>query len=499
MGQQTQANNAAKSVVLTISGSIDPSAVAVDAIKGTLYIRKDTPKIYQKQDDGLTVNWVENSSAPAVALTSINDQLASSTRQGNIAANVASAAGSMASGGTVVPNTASGVDSHAEGVGSIANQQAAHAEGSGTSATGAGAHSEGDGTTASGFASHSEGHNNTQATNTGAHAEGNGTTASGPASHSEGINTLASGDNSHAEGNGTTASGNHSHAEGQFSTASGLRAHAEGVSTASGENSHAEGQSTAQGINAHSEGVGTLASATASHAEGDNTTASGTHSHAEGINTTASAAHSHAEGSGTQALQPGAHAEGDGCIVNAANAHAEGFSSVVGAAALHSNAKGKASSTKDPAQMAHASGGIGFGGDNQYSRHVLNQSVNDIGGAGELFIDSQGPANRITIGDGVNNAVYMIHVMGSALQTNGAGVGDSAGFDFKYLVKRIGAGVPVIVGGGGAKAPAFNDAGAAGWTLTPGVVGNDLSLTVVNTVSQIVHWNAVVRISEVQG
>ena len=63
MSQQTQANNAAKSAILVISGSVDPTAVAVEAVKGTLYVRKDNGTLYQKQDDGLTVNWVLNNAA----------------------------------------------------------------------------------------------------------------------------------------------------------------------------------------------------------------------------------------------------------------------------------------------------------------------------------------------------------------------------------------------------------------------------------------------------
>lgn len=75
------------------------------------------------------------------------------------------------------------------------------------------------------------------------HAEGMGTTASGDRSHAEGDRTTASGNSSHAEGNQTTASGNRSHAEGQSTTASGNESHAEGVGTVASEQaSHVSGK-----------------------------------------------------------------------------------------------------------------------------------------------------------------------------------------------------------------------------------------------------------------
>ena len=75
------------------------------------------------------------------------------------------------------------------------------------------------------------------------HAEGLGTTASGDESHAEGDRTTASGNSSHAEGNQTTASGNRSHAEGQSTTASGNESHAEGVGTVASEQaSHVSGK-----------------------------------------------------------------------------------------------------------------------------------------------------------------------------------------------------------------------------------------------------------------
>ena len=143
-------------------------------------------------------------------------------------------------------------------------------------------------------------------------AEGLGTVASEEASHAEGSETRASGEASHAEGRGTGATGSFSHAEGGNTTASGASSHAEGRdTTASGASSHAEGdQTTASKLYSHAEGNDTTASGIASHAEGHLTIASGTNSHAEGYNTTASGAHSHAEGYNTTASGDYSHAEG---------------------------------------------------------------------------------------------------------------------------------------------------------------------------------------------
>lgn len=104
----------------------------------------------------------------------------------------------------------------------------------------------------------------------GSHAEGGGTTASGTVSHAEGYNTTASSYYSHAEGINSTASGNMSHAEGDNTTASGHVSHAEGGSTtASGDNSHAEGSNTtASGAASHAEGWYTIANHASQHVFG---------------------------------------------------------------------------------------------------------------------------------------------------------------------------------------------------------------------------------------
>lgn len=117
-------------------------------------------------------------------------------------------------------NTATGVNSHAEGFQTHANKDNSHAEGRMTVADGVASHAEGD---------------ETQASDKWSHAEGYMSLSEGIASHAEGQHTTASGDYSHAEGNSTVASGLNSHAEGLATTAGAANAHAEGQGTVTKE------------------------------------------------------------------------------------------------------------------------------------------------------------------------------------------------------------------------------------------------------------------------
>jgi hypothetical protein len=91
-----------------------------------------------------------------------------------------------------------------------------HAQGLGTSAQGNNSHAEGSFTVASGDSSHAEGGQLTAASGQFSHAEGFGTLAGGTAAHSEGQNTVALGSYSHSEGLGTIASGSHQHVQGKY-------------------------------------------------------------------------------------------------------------------------------------------------------------------------------------------------------------------------------------------------------------------------------------------
>ena len=196
-------------------------------------------------------------------------------------------------------------------------------------ASGNNSHAEGVKTKASGDYSHAEG-NTTQANKVASHAEGQHTTASGIGAHAEGADTQALGDDSHAEGQLTNATASNSHAEGNSTVASGVNSHTEGYNTkATKSNSHAEGNSTvASGVNSHTEGYNTKATKSNSHAEGNSTESNGSSSHAEGTKTLAEGDYSHAEGTSTRALYINAHAEGQDTVAGAANAHAEGQGTV---------------------------------------------------------------------------------------------------------------------------------------------------------------------------
>lgn len=73
-----------------------------------------------------------------------------------------------------------------------------------------------------------EGAEDVKATGPNSHAEGVSTVASGEGSHAEGENTTASGPYSHAEGRKTVASGYYSHAEGNYTTAASHHSHSSG-------------------------------------------------------------------------------------------------------------------------------------------------------------------------------------------------------------------------------------------------------------------------------
>ena len=149
---------------------------------------------------------------------------------------------------------AKGIASHAEGRGTISGGEAAHSEGYltqvGSAATlynyniapqgAAGAHAEGLMTIATNQAAHAEGIK-TQAKSFAAHAEGEETIASARAAHAEGFGTQALAQCAHAEGYSTVAQGVYSHAEGYKTTALGNYSHVEGVSNIAGKNSHVEG------------------------------------------------------------------------------------------------------------------------------------------------------------------------------------------------------------------------------------------------------------------
>ena len=203
------------------------------------------------------------------------------------------------------------IASHAEGVGTKAQNYTAHAEGRDTQALGSYSHAEGRETTAQ-YA---------------AHAEGRNTQASGEYSHSEGFNTIASGNKSHAEGNGTISDSYASHTEGYGTVVSNSDTPATVNNNVSGAAySHAEGNGVSvTNHSSHGEGRGVKVTGNSAHGEGLKTTAAGNASHAEGNLSTASGSSSHAEGYSTIAQNFAEHAEGRYNKSNAGTRHSVGI------------------------------------------------------------------------------------------------------------------------------------------------------------------------------
>ena len=238
-----------------------------------------------------------------------------------------------------------------------------HAEGEGTQATGYAAHAEGQKTVSSGNAAHAEGYENIASGYT-AHAEGRGNNAEGDASHVEGIENDATGEGAHAEGRETDALGAHAHAEGYQNVAEGDDSHAEGY------------KNLATGGNSHVEGLENVVIGNGSHAEGMSNTVHGGNAHAEGARNVVFGQASHAEGWGNKTYECGDHAEGyetrAGFRVNSldSNWQSEGDSSAAHAEGTKTRAEGLASHAEGSATIAsgnhsHA-GGYGtfaFGND----------------------------------------------------------------------------------------------------------------------------------------
>ena len=265
-----------------------------------------------------------------------------------------------------------------------------------STATGANSHAEGILTTASGV---------------GSHAEGDLTIARGYVSHAEGYTTLAQGEGSHAEGRGTKAMSRGAHAEGGRTSdilsdsiykiyqdadeptkyhlveEEGFETYVrlgmcfcyknkyyyvtkieysddielpvtkypeeyivqrkplafwlnETINKAEGEPFTVDLQlGISYGVCTHSEGKNNTAYKDTAHAEGNTTRAVGNGAHAEGVETCALENYSHAEGQSTISVGQashaegmesissgnGSHAEGGGCIASGHSSHAEGF------------------------------------------------------------------------------------------------------------------------------------------------------------------------------
>lgn len=279
-------------------------------------------------------------------------------------------------------SSASGDESVAAGIDTIASGKYSFSSGKDTKATGDDSVALGTGTIASGRASLSEGHS-TESSGDYSHAEGWRSSATRTGSHSEGLRSVASGNYSHAEGERTNAQGKASHTSGvgTIAIADGEAAfgtynqvnnnqifsigigdsdtnrrnafeiyksgvikapNIEGYIKTSLIQTDEDKKSISLGVNSQALGASSVAIGNRALASGNNSQAFGYEvesvgfgSHVEGYLSRAIGDESHAEGSRTLALGFAAHAEGyaqdEGEILALGDgSHAEGHSYAIG-------------------------------------------------------------------------------------------------------------------------------------------------------------------------
>lgn len=152
-------------------------------------------------------------------------------------------------------------------------------------------------------------------------------------------------------------------------------------------------------------------------------------------------------------------------------------------------------------RSAYASGMLVTAGDAQAGEHVLRRTSTSATVA-VLTTDAAAVSgsNLVAI---PANGTYMVKGLVVARQTGGAAgtAGDSAGWEFAALVKRVGSTVTVVGGGGAALAPTYNDAAAAAWRLA--VLGDStsfgISLQGTGEASKNINWVARVLSVETVG
>lgn len=317
-------------------------------------------------------------------------------------------------------NTASAIDSHAEGRRTKAVTRQAHAEGDCTVAGNVDINTS----DASPIGDYPSG--------TAAHSEGIYTNAKGTAAHSEGYKSRATGNMSHAEGYETIANGICAHAEGEATRARTVGSHAEGKNTEAGEENgqsycHAEGVETkAYGRGSHAEGDNTVAEGQYSHAEGGACQAIGDYSHAEGCNdghiyTITNGKAAHAEGIGTWAIGDGSHSEGRATSASRAYAHAEGQESTASGVAAHAegtgtianvnsqHAQGKYNVEDTAGKYAHIVGG-GTSDTNRKNIHTIDWDGN-AEFAGDVIArgcNGENPVSLLNLAESVSNNISQL-------------------------------------------------------------------------------------------
>jgi len=295
-------------------------------------------------------------------------------------------------------------------------------------------------------------------------ASGGGATISGGSRNkASGANTAVGG------GQGNNATSQEATVSGGYgNTASNLRA------TIGGGNS-----------NAASGGAATIAG-------GDGNTASGTNSAVGGgSSNTASNTSATVAGGATNAASQGYSTVGGGNN-NSANG---------GTSWIPGGSYGNTRSTLS--RGAWGAGRFATSGDAQAGEFVLRRQTTDAT-ASALTADAAaaGASNGVIL---PNSGTYLVRALVTARQTGGAAgtAGDSAGWTVDCLVKRgaSAAATSVVGGGGAAIAPAYSDAGAAGWRLAVAAdtTNGALGLTGTGEASKNINWVARVLSAEAVG
>lgn len=199
-------------------------------------------------------------------------------------------------------------------------------------------------------------------------------------------------------------------------------------------------------------------------------------------------------GSAATRVNPGAFATG-GASMAGGNSTASGvgataFGLQTSSGHFASTTFGAGSTSNQNYEIVHSSGASSGN-----VQTIIQHLTGDLDTSGTLVIG--GGTGNISLPD---ETAYGIAVYVTAIQTTGAGDGDTGYWLKTALVKRISAGSATLVGGGGATTPTHNDAGAAAWTADVGVSGNDITISMGSMPGgETVRVSATVVISKSNG
>jgi hypothetical protein len=209
----------------------------------------------------------------------------------------------------------------------------------------------------------------------------------------------------------------------------------------------------------------------------------GAYSFATGYNVRASGSSSHAEGNSCVAAGNSAHAEGRGTEANEDYSHAEGYYS--DANAKHSHASGYKANTYLDGQYAHGGGVFTYTGDAQYSRLVAKAETTDAT-ATELLLRG---LYRMIMPDG---KTWVFHIIVGARD---GGNGDSAGYEFKGVIKRIGSATSLV--GSVTKTVLAENISAWDCNVTADDTNEALSIKGTGASGKNIMWVATIHLTDI--